>query len=101
VIPLAHDLLHYPFRDISDQIHTNLRFSRLGSDALRKRGQRKSLARLVLKPIGKFLETYVVKAGFRDGIAGFIISVNAAHSIFLKYAYLFDEAGKKNESSHH
>jgi len=101
IVPLVHDLLHYPFRDIAEQIHTNLRFSRLGSEVLRKRGQRKSLVLLVLKPIGKFLETYVAKAGFRDGIAGFIISVNAAHSIFLKYAYLFDDAGKKNESSHH
>jgi len=101
VIPLRHDLLHYPFTNIGDQILTNLRFSRLGSEALRKRGQQKNLLLLLLKPIGKFLETYIAKAGFRDGIAGFIISVNAAHSIFLKYAYLFEDSGKKNESSHH
>ncbi len=101
VTPLVHDLLHYPFRDIGDQIQTNLRFSRLGSEALRKRGQRKNLFFLLLKPIGKFVETYFAKSGFRDGIPGFIISVNAAHSIFLKYAYLFEDAGKKNESSHH
>lgn len=101
VIPLAYDLLHYPFRSVSDQVVTNLRYSRLGSNSLRNRGIRKSVVKLILKPIGKFLETYVLKKGFRDGIAGFIISVNAAHSLFLKYAYLFEETGKKNESSHH
>jgi len=101
VVPLSHDLLHYPFQDIGEQIETNLRFSRLGSNAIRKRGQGKSLLLLLLKPIGKFIETYVLKAGFRDGIPGLIISVNAAHSIFLKYAYLFEDSGKKNESSHH
>jgi glycosyltransferase involved in cell wall biosynthesis len=101
VIPLGYDLLHYPFSNVSDQILTNLRYSRLGSDKLRKRGIRKSLLKLIGKPIGKFFETYFLKKGFRDGIAGFIISVNAAHSIFLKYAYLFEESGKKNESSHH
>ncbi len=100
-LPLEHDLLHYPFRDIGDQILTNLRFSRLGSNALRQKGHVKSLLLLVLKPIGKFLETYLLKRGFRDGIPGFIISVNAAHSIFLKYAYLFEETGNRNESSHH
>jgi glycosyltransferase involved in cell wall biosynthesis len=101
VIPLAYDLLHYPFRTVSDQVMANLRYSRLGANSLIKRGVRKSLSKLVFKPIGKFLETYLVKKGFRDGIAGFIISVNAAHSLFLKYAYLFEETGKKNESSHH
>jgi hypothetical protein len=101
VVPLRRDLLHYPFRNIGEQIQTNLRYSRLGSEALRKRGQRPSLLLLLVKPIGKFIETYFVKSGFKDGIPGFIISVNAAHSIFLKYAYLFEDAGKKNESSHH
>lgn len=102
VLPLRYDLLHYPFRDIGDQILTNLRFSRLGSDALLRKGQARNLALLILKPIGKFLETYMIKQGFRDGIPGLIISVNAAHSIFLKYAYLFEEkTGKKNESSHY
>ncbi len=101
VLPLRYDLLHYPFLDIQDQITTNLRYSTQGSEELRKRGKRKSLLLLLLKPIGKFIETYLIKQGFRDGIAGLIISVNAAHSIFLKYAYLFDEPGRKNESSHY
>jgi hypothetical protein len=43
---------------------------------------------LILKPIGKFIETYIFKRGFLDGLPGFIISINAAHSMFLKYAYL-------------
>ena len=50
---------------------------------------------LVWKPVGKFLETYLIKRGFLDGVAGFIISVNAAHSIFLKYANLFEERLRK------
>lgn len=99
VLPLRYDLLHYPFFNIQDQITTNLVYSTQGSEALRRQGQKKCLLRLILKPIGKFIETFIIKQGFRDGIAGLIISVNAAHSIFLKYAYLFDESGKKNESS--
>lgn len=101
VSPLRNDILHYPFQDIGEQIETNLRFSRLGANAIQKRGQKKSLLLLLIKPIGKFIETYFVKGGFRDGIPGLIISINAAHSIFLKYAYLFEDPGKKNEGSHH
>lgn len=85
----AHsDLLHYTFRDVGDQVITNVRFSRLGAKVAMERGERGSLLRILLKPIGKFLETYVWKLGFLDGFPGFVISVNAAHSIFMKYVEL-------------
>lgn len=87
---LAEPLLHYAFPSIHDQILTNLNFSRLGARDLLRRGKSPSIAKLLLKPVGKFIETYVLKRGFLDGLAGFIISVNAAHSIFLKYAYLHE-----------
>ena len=100
VVGLLEPLHHYAFSSIQEQILTNLRFSRLGSQDLKKMGQKASVARLILKPIGKFLETYLIKRGFLDGLPGFIISVNAAHSMFLKYAYL-SEAQITHENSHH
>jgi glycosyltransferase involved in cell wall biosynthesis len=87
---LKEPLLHYAFSSIQDQILTNLRFSHLGSQDLKRTGQRPSLFKLILKPIGKFFETYLIKGGWKDGLAGLIISVNAAHSMFLKYAYLLE-----------
>ncbi|MCM2323606.1 MAG: glycosyltransferase family 2 protein [Oligoflexia bacterium] len=84
---LESPLHHYSFRTIHDQILTNLNFARLGSQELARKGRRPSLVRLLLKPPGKFVETYLLKRGFLDGLAGFIISVNAAYSVFLKYAY--------------
>lgn len=92
---LQSPLHHFPFRDIHDQVETNLRFSRLGSEELRKRGFRVSLGKLLWKHIGKFIETYFLKRGFRDGMAGFIISVNAAHSMFLKIALFYDPSFTK------
>jgi glycosyltransferase involved in cell wall biosynthesis len=87
---LSQPLEHHAFSSIHEQILTNLRYSRLGSEVLLGSGRRPGLARLVLKPIGKFAECYLLKGGFRDGLPGFIISVNAAHSVFLKYAYALE-----------
>jgi glycosyltransferase involved in cell wall biosynthesis len=87
---IKEPLRHYTFDGIRDQVLANVDFARLGASALRHRGTRASVGRLLLKPIGKFVETYFWKRGFLDGIAGFIISVNAAHSMFLKYAYLIE-----------
>ena len=82
------DLHHYTFRDVGDQVITNVRYARLGAKVAAERGERGSFARILFKPIGKFLETYVWKRGFLDGFPGFVISINAAHSIFMKYVEL-------------
>jgi glycosyltransferase involved in cell wall biosynthesis len=83
VVRLSEPLHNYSFPSIEDQVLTNLRFSRLGSQDLKNRGKQASVIKLLLKPIGKFLETYILKRGFLDGLPGLIISVNAAHSMFL------------------
>ena len=87
---LKNPLLHYTFSDIADQVTTNVRYARQGAEEMRKRGVKPSLFKLLFKPFGKFLETYVGKRGFLDGLPGFVISVNAAHSMFLKYAFLIE-----------
>jgi glycosyltransferase involved in cell wall biosynthesis len=94
-----HPLLHYSFDSISDQVATNLKYARLGAEELARRGRRFSLALLVLKPISKFLECYFWKLGFLDGRLGFVIAVNAAHSMFLKQAFLLELIGKNKDPS--
>lgn len=97
---LASPIHHFTFVDITDQVQTNLRYSRLGNRELRKNGAGPSFFKMLLKPVGKFLETYVVKLGILDGIPGLIISINAAHSIFLKYAYFYEDQPKETSHAH-
>lgn len=87
---LKNPMLHYTFSDIADQVRTNMRYARQGALDLKNRGLSPSYAKLLAKPLGKFVETYFFKRGFLDGLPGFIISINAAHSMFLKYAYLLE-----------
>jgi glycosyltransferase involved in cell wall biosynthesis len=90
VVRLRHPILHWPFATHSEQVATNNRYSSLGAQELFDRGVRFSLPKLILKPISKFLETYLIKRGFLDGLPGFIISVGAAYSVFLKFAKLWE-----------
>lgn len=83
-------LLHYPFINHAEQVATNNRYSGLGAEALFTKGERFKMRKLIFKPVSKFLETYLIKRGFLDGLPGFIISVGAAYSIFLKYAKLWE-----------
>ena len=88
---LQNPLEHYTFEDIRDQVLTNVRYSYQGFLDIKARGKKPSAAKMLIKPIGKFIETYLLKRGFLDGMPGLIISINAAHSMFLKYAYFFDK----------
>jgi glycosyltransferase involved in cell wall biosynthesis len=89
-LKFLRDLHHYVFDDLHDQVQTNNRYSGLGAQALAERGRKFSYIHLLTKPPTKFVETYFFKAGFLDGIPGFLISVSAAYSVFLKWAKLWE-----------
>jgi glycosyltransferase involved in cell wall biosynthesis len=87
---LKGDIHHFVFRDLNEQVNANNEFSSLGSAELLKKAKNFSLLKLVFKPIGKFIECYLWKLGFLDGVQGFIIALGASQSIFLKYAKLWE-----------
>jgi len=96
---LRSPIYHWVFQDLTDQVATNNRYSGLGTDALKEKGRRFSVIHLLVKPAVKFLETYVYKRGFLDGMPGFIIAVGAAYSVFLKWAKLWEYEALKSKKS--
>ncbi len=94
---LKNNLLHWVFSGISDQVKTNDRYSTLGAEQVIKSGKKFSYAKLLLKPFSKFVETYFWKLGFLDGLPGFIISIGAAYSMFLRWAKIWEMTRKTEE----
>lgn len=95
---LKAPIYHWVFEDIADQVDTNNEYSTLGAQDLADRGKNFSLLKLIFKPYSKFIETYILKRGFMDGLPGFIISVGAAYSVFLKFAKLWEMKKMKSKS---
>ncbi|MBF0286294.1 MAG: glycosyltransferase family 2 protein [SAR324 cluster bacterium] len=87
---LKGDLIHLSFSDLSDQVKTINYFSSIVALTRYNKGKNFSLLRMLWKPISKFLEIYLLKRGFLDGIQGYIIAVSSAYSTFLKEAKLFE-----------
>jgi glycosyltransferase involved in cell wall biosynthesis len=85
----AH-LEHYLFENLADQVTTNNRYSGLLAQQDAQKGRKFSLLKLLFKPGIKFLECYLLKRGFLDGLPGFIIAWGAAHSIFMRQAKLWE-----------
>lgn len=89
---LKNDLLHYSFNSISDHLRQVDHFTNVSSQEMRLQGRRPSFAPLLYKPVSKFIEMYLLKAGFRDGAAGFCIAVISSYAAFVKYAKFYFSA---------
>ncbi len=86
---LKQDLFHYPYGGrISGQLRTVNSFSTLLAKDMYDRGKRFHLALLFSRPLFKFLEVYVLKRGFMDGLPGLIIAVSDAYAMFVRYVKL-------------
>ncbi|MBW1779521.1 MAG: glycosyltransferase family 2 protein [Deltaproteobacteria bacterium] len=83
---LRNDLLHYPYNGvISGQLKTVDSFSGLIAEDMVEKGKRFHMMHLLFRPVFKFLEVYLLKRGFLDGLPGLIIAVTSAYALFVRY----------------
>lgn len=86
---LKNDLLHHPYEgSIVGQLQRLNNYSTLQTEDLYERGKRYHLILLLFRPFFKFLEVYIIKRGFLDGLAGFIIAVTFSYFMFVRYVKL-------------
>jgi glycosyltransferase involved in cell wall biosynthesis len=94
---LKYEILHYTYRDISDQIRTLDLYSRIEAEDRFRAGERFSLFKLLFRPPFRLVKEYLLKQGFRDGIPGFIIIVATMFYVFIKHAKLWELTHVKKE----
>ncbi len=87
---LHAELEHYAYRDISHHLKKIDAYTTLIADQWVAEGRRTSALRMAVHPPLAFLRNYVVRAGFRDGGHGLLISVLNSYYVFLKFAKLWE-----------
>lgn len=87
---LTHELQHYSFRDLADQIARIDRYTTIAARDLHEHGRRARTVDLLLHPSAAFLRNYVLRRGVLDGIPGLTISLVNAWGVWLKYAKLWE-----------
>jgi len=86
---LRGDLLHYTYRSVEHYLAKSAHYARAWADKQTQQGRRSSLLQGVIHGLGCFIKMYVIRQGFRDGQAGFLLALLSAHSTFVKYADLW------------
>ena len=86
---LTGDLLHYPFDSPAEHARMiNERYAPLAARKMFEAGRRTSEWEIAVIGPATFIRNFILKAGFRDGRAGFKIAKLAAHHAHLKYRLL-------------
>ncbi len=87
---LRHELEHYSFRDLSDQLDRINHYSTLAAQQMQADGVRARAWHLVVHPPAAFLRNYLLRRGFLDGTTGLVISLVNSYSVLLKFAKLWE-----------
>lgn len=85
VSPLAGDILHFTYRDISDHIRRLNRYSTFLAEEIVRSGKNFLLLRLLVLPPVTFLRHYLWRLGFLDGFAGLVIATVSSWGTAMKY----------------
>lgn len=79
---------HYTYNNWEDYFAKANKYTTLAVEELRARGKTAGLIDISFRPLYAFFRAYILKAGFLDGVFGFIFSVLHAQYTFNKYIKL-------------
>lgn len=92
VTKLKGDLLHFTYKDIHHYLVKSASYAKAWSEQRAKAGKKATLFQGVTHAVGCFVKMYILKAGFLDGKQGFLLAILSSHSVFVKYADLWNRA---------
>ena len=85
---MQSDIWQFPFRNLDQVLHKANRYSTLGVDRLERQGKQAGMSKALFRGLWSFIRIYVLKLGFLDGWAGFVIAFSNLEGVFYRYAKL-------------
>jgi len=83
-------LNHYSFKSLKDQFERTLKYAKTSADIMCKNNKSFHVYNLILNPFWIFFKFFILKAGYKEGIKGFIIAFSGMFYVFMKYAFLYE-----------
>ena len=86
---LKNHLLHYSYLDFSQVLVKVEAYSSAAAQQAFSRGERGSIGKGIAHGAWAFFRTYVLRAGFLDGVHGLALSISNAQTSYYKYVKLW------------
>ncbi|MFA7122627.1 MAG: glycosyltransferase family 2 protein [Candidatus Delongbacteria bacterium] len=94
---ISDPMIHYTYPTISSHIDKMNTYSDLGAAEMAKKGHASNPVSAVLRGLAKFVKMYILKLGFLDGKTGFVLCVNSAYGVYLKYLKMWKKGIEYNK----
>jgi len=91
---LKQDIWQIPFMNLEQVVHKMQRYSSLGAKKIRREDRKSSMSLALLHGIWAFIRIYILKLGFLDGWAGFILALSNFEGTFYRYAKTIEYKNK-------
>ncbi|MDR3071751.1 MAG: glycosyltransferase family 2 protein [Endomicrobium sp.] len=90
-IHFKNHILHYPYDNIKQFVKKSDLYTDLRSQEMFKKNKKFKILNLFVNPAVMFLKMYIIKKGFLDGLAGFILaSLYSSFYTLMKYIKLWE-----------
>lgn len=90
---LKNDIIQIPFLTISEIFYKMNRYSELGAKKLKINGKKvPSIPIIILRSLWTFFRIYILRLGFMDGTAGFIIAFSNMEGTFYRYILYYEKS---------
>jgi glycosyltransferase involved in cell wall biosynthesis len=95
---LKGHLLHYTYYHFEEHIKKVNYYTSLAAQDYYRRGKKAPVYKILFSPLVAFIQAYILKRGFMDGMHGFILAVTHAYGAFVKYVKVWEiyASHKKN-----
>lgn len=97
VTTLEGFLKHYTYYRFEDHVLKANKYTTLASLQYFQKGRKHSLLKILFSPVFTFIQAYIFKLGFLDGIHGFVLAIMNAHAAFVKYVKLWELRRNKDQ----
>jgi glycosyltransferase involved in cell wall biosynthesis len=87
-------LIHYPHQTISEFLAEINFYTTIKAKELLESGQKTSILKIILYPKAKFIQNYILRLGFLDGIEGLVLVILMSLHSFLVRAKLWTYSNK-------
>jgi glycosyltransferase involved in cell wall biosynthesis len=98
-ILLSGSILHYSYASCGDVLARSLRYAPLKAEIMRGKRQRTSPLTMPLRGLTAFLKSYVLRSGWRDGAAGFVVALSRVIDSTLPRAMLLEGESPADSSA--
>ncbi len=98
---LSGDIIHYPYHNLHEHLSKLNAYTQTAASELAAKGVSGSLTKALLHGLGKGFTHYILKQGFLDGKAGFILAIHAFLYGFHKYIRINEPQPQPLKEPHH